>query len=170
MKRLIGLSFALLLAASAAPTLAEEETIDYSNTLVVVACQVEDWTGKREPKGPNGETQYPAPGWKDLELKLDQWGEVTCKREIVNQFELPKGVFADVRTQIGCMRASMVVAQEWNEAPGHEGWAVVATGCPTPIINDKNGNNELDEGEEIIDWKLPECPSWIECNYTENEV
>lgn len=169
MNLLSGLLFALLVVVLAAPTLAEDE-IDYSNTIVVVACQVDDMTGKREPKGTNGEEQRPAPGWKDLELRLDQWGEATCKREIVNQFDMPKGLFTDARTQIGCMRLSMAIAPEWNEKPGNEGWAVVATGCPTPIINDKNNNNELDEDEEILDWKLPECPSWIKCNYTENEV
>ena len=169
MNKLTGLLCGLAVAALAAPTLAKEP-IDYSNTLVVVACEVEDWTGKREPKGPNGEPQLPAPGWKDLELKLNKFGEVSCKREVVNQFDLPKGLFADVRTRIGCVRAGPLVAQQWNEEPGHEGWAVAAIGCPTPIFNDMNYNQELDPDEEILDWKLPECPTWLKCNYTENEV
>ena len=166
MNKLTGLLCGLALVALAAPTHAREE-IDYSNTLVVVACQVNDMTGKRDPSHDGVEVR-PAPGWKDLELKENKFGEFTCKREVVNQHDAKVSLQNDVRTTKGCMRSSMLLAPQWNEE--NPGWAVVAVGCPTPIINDLNGNNQQDDGEPVIAYKLPECPRWIKCDFSESEI
>jgi hypothetical protein len=163
------LSSSLLLGASVAPIHAEDDDTDYANTLVIVACRVNDMTGKRDPSHDGVEVR-PAPGWKDLELYENKFGEAECKRIEYNQTEAKVAVPNDLRTTAGCMRSSMLIAPQWNEA--NEGWAVVAVGCPTPIIADHNGNKMLDEGERIIGYKLPECPKWIKqyCKFNESEI
>src|SRR5262245_14680279 len=53
------------------------------NSLVIVACKVVDWTGKR----PLPENVFPAQGWKDLELFINDNQEYECKREVAEDLQ-----------------------------------------------------------------------------------
>lgn len=132
-------------------------------SVVIVACRVDDWTDKR-PLPPN---VFPAKGWKDLELHVED-GEFQCKREVLNLEDgtlySPKALmdtlplypnFADL-TQ--CGRIGVVQAAEYNKV--HPGCGVVGVGCPVPIMDD-NGTPDDSNDDRIIGFKLPECPTRI---------
>ena len=144
-------------------------------SLVFILCQVDDLTGTRPPPGTPGALVMPAPGWRDLELRVVD-GEYQCKRVAVENIEdaslySPKATadmiplepnFADHGQ---CARAGMMMSTELNK----NGWAVVGVGCPTPI--DLNGDGVPDA------WKLPECPVYLpgtnnrmKCRFDESNV
>lgn len=84
--RALSLAVALILASAAAyagkeptdhPT--QTEKVMAPQSLVFVVCRVDDLTGTRPPPGTPGAEVMPAPGWKDLELRVVD-GEYQCKR------------------------------------------------------------------------------------------
>lgn len=132
-------------------------------SVVIVACRVDDWTGKR-PLPPN---IFPARDWKDLELHVEN-GELQCKREVLNLEDAtlysPKALMdmlplhPDFSEWTQCARVGVVQAAEYNKT--HPGWGVVGVGCPVPIMDD-NGTPEDFLDDRIIGFKLPECPSHL---------
>lgn len=90
--RALSLAVALLLASASAyageeptdhPTQTEKAPPAAPQTLVFVTCQVDDLTGTRPPPGTPGAEVMPAPGWRDLELRVVD-GEYQCKRTQVD--------------------------------------------------------------------------------------
>src|SRR6185312_3094444 len=128
------------LAAPPAPT-----------SLAIIACRVDDLTGQPGRQDP----AMAAHNWRDLELHIVN-GELECKREVIelqDQVEmLQQGKVLPLHPNFSewsqCAAVAMSYAQTWNDA--NKGWAVVAAGCPAPIV-DQNGN--------VLSYKLPECPS-----------
>lgn len=125
-------------------------------TLVIVACRVDDLTGTRTPPGDPGSVVMPSKDWRDLELHI-AGGEYQCKRE---QVDLVDKVAAEHPDQPeltpnlgsigGCARVGMQYASEWDK--NNPGWAVVAIGCPTPVVNEQGA---------VVGWALPSCPTYL---------
>lgn len=121
--------------------------------LSIIACRVDDLTGQPGRHDP----ALAAHNWRDLELHIKD-GELSCKREVVElqdqvqmidpEHSMP--LHPDFSVWSQCAGVAMSYSQVWNDA--HKGWAVVAAGCPTPIV-DGNGN--------VIGFKMPECPSYL---------
>lgn len=169
-KVLIGLLFTLLLVPSVGLT---QEKGDFGDTLVVIGCKVDDMTGKRDPSR-NGIEVRPSRDWKDLEWHKNKWGEMECKREIVNPkafdkliegTKLASPVTPDYSTVGKCARGSMMLAPVWNEK--NEGWAVMGIGCPKPMFDKKT--------KAIVGYILPGCPRElggvkIKCHFDESEI
>lgn len=142
--------------------------------LVVIACRSDDLTGKPGRHGVDPVTgEYDptlaARNWRDLEPKVVD-GALECKRE-VNQLQdqtvvmdptgkLAKPLNSNFGNLAQCASASMFWSTQWNDA--HPGWAVVATGCPTPIV---------DEQGVIKGWKMPDCPRFVgKCKFDESLI
>jgi hypothetical protein len=128
-----------------------------TDSLVIVACRVDDMTDKR----PLPDNVFPARGWKDLELHLNEALEYECRREIIKPQD--KEVYNEAATAdmpemrpnfaaLGaCLRVGVPFASEYYDQ--NPGWAVVGIGCPSPI--DLNGDGAIDT------YKLPECPDYL---------
>lgn len=156
----------LLLVPLAAHTQEKVKGAKAPQSLVIVACRVDDLTGLPGRHDPD----FAAKNWRDLEVHKNKNGEAECKREVVqiedaalyagDQRMLPLNPNFGDHSQ--CSRVSMMYSPHWNEA--HKGWAVVTTGCPTPIKQDLTGDGPS-EDDPTIGWKMPECPSWIKCRF-----
>jgi hypothetical protein len=168
MKRLLfGLSLALLVGLTV-PIQAQEK--NDKQALVIIACKAIDWTGKR----PLPENVFPTKDWRDVEVYLNKDGEAECKREVVHLEDAAlfqegdaKPLNSDFSDKGQCSRASMLFSPTWNQS--HKGWLVVTTGCPTPIKQDVTGDGPSDD-DITIGYKMPECPSWIRCNFDESQI
>lgn len=122
-------------------------------SIVILGCRVDDIT-VGEPN---------VHDWRDLQWHVAN-GELECKREVIalqddaalNSGTGPdnpalKPMDPDFSNWAACANAALSYTPKWQEA--HRGWAVIAVGCPVPIINATDGR--------IIGYKLPECPSHI---------
>jgi hypothetical protein len=138
--------------------------------IAVISCQVDDLGLDALP-----DNVIPTHQWKNLEWRRDKSGNLICKREIVpiqdkdevvnNQVPL-KHNFGDPG-QCAHGSALFFTNAEWDKH--HPNYAVIAVGCPTPIVNDEG---------KIVSWHMPECPSHvpgnpdmpIRCDLSENEI
>lgn len=121
-------------------------------SIVVIACRVDDLTGQPGRQDPN----LAARGWRDLEWHFDRGNQLECKREIV---DLQDGVSLvspetpELRPNFSsfaqCAAVGMQYAQQYQVA--HGGWGVMAVGCPVRIETDGI----------LTGWKLPDCPREI---------
>lgn len=142
-------------------------------SLVFIACQVEDWTGRR-PLPPG---VMPTKDWRDLELHIEG-GEYICKRIAIENIQdasiYHEKATADMMPRepnMGhhgqCARVGVPMSHNWDM--DNKGWSVVGVGCPTPM--DLNGDGIVDS------WKLPECPTYLpgttnrmKCRFDESNV
>jgi len=139
------------------------------NSLVIVACRVDDVTGQPGRFDPS----HAAPGWRDYELHIEK-GELECQRDTLDSLvdatefapKAPRDMIPlhpDFAKPEQCGMVGIVLSEKWNEE--HKGWAVVAVGCPTMIGIDADGDGQPDVGSDghyvIKGWKLPECPDFV---------
>lgn len=121
--------------------------------LAIIACRVDDLTGQPGRQDP----EMAARGWRDLELHIKD-GELQCKREVVDLIDQVQIIGPEHSFPLSpnfsewsqCAGVAMAYAPLWNEH--HQGWAVIAAGCPTPIV---------DGDGKILSYKLPECPTYL---------
>jgi hypothetical protein len=161
MRTLVLFSAAVLAAtvasAAQAPAIKKAPT-----QLSVIACRVDDWTGKR----PLPEGVRPSKDWRDLEWHRDAEFALECKR-IALQLEdavamnysnkEAAALHPDWSDAGQCSARSMDLAPRWSaQNPGY--WPL-AIGCPTPIADD-NGTPDDKSDDVIIDYKMPECPMY----------
>ena len=185
--------FAALLLASATAYACAAEPSDHPTqtekapslpaamqSLVVVACQVDDVTGQPGRFGVDENGVYheemAAKGWRDLELRLDKGLEYVCKREVLPledavTYYWPSKLAKPLNTNMGipgqCGHIGMTITARWEE--GNKGWGVVGIGCPSKIGIDADGDGKPDfhkdgplRGQYIIkQWVLPGCPSFL---------
>jgi hypothetical protein len=162
------LRYAALLALLSTTALAD---VPAPTSVVIVACRVSDHTGEAGRHDPS----LAAKNWRDLELVIKD-GEYQCKREVL---QLEDGAvwgshapeeLIPLHPNFGnpaqCAKVGVMQAAEWNES--HKGWAVVAVGCPTKIVNEQG---------EIVGWHMPSCPSFLpgtdnrmKCNFDESTI
>lgn len=126
-------------------------------SIVIVACKVEDWTGRRPLPDNVHET---ARGWRDLELFVNANQEYECKREVLDlvdgsyfgskQPEELIPLHPNFGDWAQCARVGVMQAADWNEH--HPGWGVVAVGCPTRIVNQDGAT---------VGWQMPSCPTHL---------
>lgn len=145
---------ALLLLAGlySIPVMATAKPPEPPQTIVIIACRVDDLTGQEGRQDPD----LAAKGWRDLEWHLDAGGELECKREVVPLTDAVtlmapevnelKPDFSDLAQ---CAAVGMQYAPAYEKA--NKGWGVMAVGCPVRIETDG----------VLTGWKLPDCPSEI---------
>jgi hypothetical protein len=122
-------------------------------SLAIIACRVDDLTGQEGRHDP----AMAARNWRDLELHIVD-GELQCKREVVDLVDKVQMINPESSMPLNpdfsqwaqCAGVAMSYSQTWNEA--NKGWAVVAAGCPVPIVNNDG---------TVVDYKLPECPDYL---------
>ena len=151
-------------------------------SLSVIACRVVDKTGLPGRQNP----KMAAPNWKDLEWYINQGLELECKREVIENMddstqyaaggtgkEIP--LDPDWSHSSECAARAMEIGPRWNDA--HPGWAVLAIGCPVPIKNYGADGIKGTFDDEIVGYKLPECPTFMpgtenrmKCSYDESAV
>jgi hypothetical protein len=141
-------------------------------SIVIVACKVDDLTGRPGRQDPG----FAAKDWRDLELHINQNQEYECKREVLHLEDgslygenAPEDMIkldADFADWMQCARVGMMQAADWNRK--NKGWAVVAVGCPTRIVNDKGAT---------VGWQMPSCPTYLpgtnnrmRCNFDESVI
>lgn len=149
----VALFFYMLLLLWAAAAHAEPAA---PTQIAIVACRVDDLTGKPGRHDP----EMAARNWRDLELHISN-GEYSCKHEVLALEDaapyspLATEKMIPLEPNWGdwsqCSSVGAVQAQMWNDR--HKGWATIAVGCPTPIVDLSSG--------KIIGWKLPGCPTYL---------
>lgn len=150
---------ALMLVATAGAALAAP--VPPPQSIVVISCRVDDLTGQAGRQDP----ELAARGWRDLEWHYSG-GEIDCKREeiaLTDSVTLVAPETPELHPNFGdyaqCAAVAMQVTPNYERA--NHGWAVMAVGCPTKIVNDQG---------EIVGWHMPECPSWVRCRFSGNEI
>jgi hypothetical protein len=161
---------ALFVAGITAIALAAD--VPAPQSIVIVACKVDDLTGQPGRQDPN----LAAKGWRDLELHINENQEYECKREVLHLEDgaifgpnAPEDLLTltpDFADAMQCARVGMMQATEWNTR--NPGWGVVAVGCPTRIVN---------EDGETVGWQEPGCPqkmpgteNRMKCVFDENAI
>jgi hypothetical protein len=156
------------------------------NSLVIVACRVDDLTGQPGRHDP----KLAARDWRDLELHVNEAQQYECRRDVIANIEdatqFNKHAPADLiplNPNFGnpgqCARIGVVIAQSWNDT--HPGWGVVAVGCPSPTFADADadGAPDLDQhgNPTVVQWRLPSCPTYLpgtsnrmKCVYDESVI
>lgn len=165
------MKFALLIAGTLITSVVSAADLPAPTSIVIVACKVDDLTGAPGRQDPNMAAQ----GWRDLELTIIN-GEYQCKRE---QLDLEDGSlfgshqpnemiplhpnFGDMGQ---CAHVAAMQAADYNEK--HKGWAVVAVGCPTRIVN---------QDGTTVGWQMPSCPEYLpgtenrmRCNFSDSVI
>lgn len=126
-------------------------------TLVIIACRVDDFTGQPGRQDP----ALAAKNWRDLEWRFDKGLKLQCKREVD-----PLEDSVNLNDQTGkipplnhdfsdfgqCAGAAIGYTPQWEEK--NRGWAIMAVGCPVPIVDDRTG--------KVLSWKLPDCPRQVQ--------
>lgn len=171
--------FAVLLLASAASA-GQAPAVKLPPTdLAVIACRVDDWTGKR----PLPDNVIPTRDWRDLEWHRDAEFALECKRIAVKLQDAVTANYSskkaadlnpDWSEPTQCSARSMDLAPRWSaQNPGY--WPL-AIGCPTPIANNMGTPDDTSD-DVIIDYKMPECPSYepgtntpMKCKFDESVI
>lgn len=166
------------------------------NSLVIVACKVTDWTGRRPL--PPGVVALPDNKWRDLDLYINPKKQAyECQREVLedlqdmSQYSSKAGIdFVPMNgnfTKPGpCLRAGVPLAQAWNEKhvgnieddrPDNDGWAVVGVGCPSRYWSDNGTPQDKTDDIPLDSYKLPDCPTYLpgtnnrmKCEFDESEI
>ena len=160
----------LMLLTSPPEMATVSQSVQAPTTLSIIACRTVDLTGQKGRQDP----ALAAPGWRDLEWKINSSQELECKREVADLLDSAEMMFPhktkplspDFSNWSQCASAAMSYAAAWNEK--HKGWAVMAVGCPVPIVN---------EDGQILAYKIPECPAKmpgtenrIKCSFDESLI
>lgn len=123
----------------------------------VISCVVDDLGLDVLPA-----SVIPSREWKNLEWHRDKDGDLLCKRVIVEIQD--KDEVVNNGTQLHhnfgdpgqCVRGAALffTTSQWDAQ--HQNYAVIAVGCPTPIVDAETG--------VITGWHMPECPSHVPGN------
>ena len=139
------------------------------NTLVIVACRVDD-LGALDVVAPGVHD----PGARNYQLHI-QNGVYECKRDvlanIVDATAQAHPELRELRPNFGkveqCGIVGVTFVPDWERE--HPGWSVVALGCPSPMVDTATG--------AIVGWQLPGCPSYLpgtdspmKCEYDGSEI
>ncbi len=140
----IGLSLPILAMAAPPPP----------QTIVVIACRTDDFTGQPGRQDPD----LAAKGWRDLEWHFDKGNELECKREVIpleDSVALVSPETPALHPNFANLAQCAAVAMQYSPTyeKAHQGWAVMAVGCPRKITNGPDG--------PIIGWTLSDCPMEI---------
>jgi hypothetical protein len=136
-------------------------------TIVLVECRVDDLGLDNLP-----DNVRPSREWRNLDWHRDPKDfSLSCKRTVVPLEDVVaamdpsvKPLASDFSDPNQCGHAGIM----YSSSLKHEGWAVAAIGCPVPIKDDQG--TPSDQDDVTIGWKLPDCPSWLTCRFSEDSI
>ena len=131
--------------------------------IVIVSCRA-------EPRTQWSEVSRPIPSVEYKQLWINEDNEYECQRVEMNDLQDAytgePGHFVEIKDPSNiqfsdfkmCARVGMMKAMEFDQK--NPGWLTVAVGCPVPVMDDMGTPSDHSD-DQIIDWKLPDCPVFV---------